>query len=301
VEHVRHRDDDAREEVSPGENKVTIAAGDRAMLDELLELFPDADFRHRMRFHSGTVAGFFGPTSEHSAVLAERRRWLDEEVATYAGATEAGGRLLVEAIELLIAAGVIDREIAFPQAPAAELAAMLGREVEPDFMVIEPAEGALRLVGGCICFPSSWSFAEKLGRPLEGIHAIVPELNDRIGPAIQAYLMRLPAGTVALRSNWGLSRSAERNQHPKRQTPRLDATVEPSEVWLRVEHQLLTRLPCTGGILFGIRLSNHGLAELRQVPELRRRMRRNLESMPEAVARYKNILAARPRLLELLG
>jgi hypothetical protein len=94
-----------------------------------------------------------------------------------------------------------------------------------------------------------------------------------------------------------LVRSPELNRHPRRQLPRLDATAPPNEVWLRVEHQLLFKLPQTGGVLFGIRLAHVPLWELLAVPEARVGLRRALESMPDAVAEYKGLSGIRPRLL----
>ena len=102
------------------------------------------------------------------------------------------------------------------------------------------------------------------------------------------------------RTNWGLSRSAELNQHPERALPRLDATVHLEEVWLRVEHQALVALPRNHGILFGIRIAIHPLAELKQDPAVASRFSRALQTMPEDMAQYKNLAAARSTIIALL-
>jgi len=169
-------------------------------------------------------------------------------------------------------------------------------------MILRPDDsGTFRLVAGCVCFPSSWSLADKIGRPLDFIHGVVPDLNAQLGRPIDSFLAKLKPGGALWRSNWGLSRSSEWNQHPSRDLPKLDAAVESNEVWLRVEHQVLVRLPQTGGILFGIRLDHHPLSHLQRDAELRRRFRLALESMPEAMWEYKNAAKARMRLLELLA
>ena len=130
-------------------------------------------------------------------------------------------------------------------------------------MLKADADGEIRLYGGCLCFPSSWRLSDKLGQPIEFIHGPVPGLNASIGAAIHKFLAALKPGVASLRHNWGLARSAELNQHPDRDLPRLDATVDADEVWLRVEHQALVALPKSGGILFGIRVVNHSLAEVK--------------------------------------
>ena len=106
---------------------------------------------------------------------------------------------------------------------------------------------------------------------------------------------------ASLRANWGLSRSPELNLHPKREVPRLDASVTIEEVWLRVEHQALIALPRTGGVLFGIRVVVHPLAEVKRDAEAARGLRRALQTMPEPMAVYKGIAAARDRLIEILA
>ena len=107
-------------------------------------------------------------------------------------------------------------------------------------------------------------------------------------------------GVASLRHNWGLSRSPELNHHPDRTLPKLDANTPLDEILLRVEHQVLIALAKSSGILFGIRVVNHSLAEVKADAIAATRLIRALETMPEAMARYKNLEAARLRVIELL-
>jgi hypothetical protein len=97
-----------------------------------------------------------------------------------------------------------------------------------------------------------------------------------------------------------LARSAELNHHPDRKLPLLDASVNADEVWLRVEHQALVALPKSSGILFGIRVVNHPLSAVKADVVAAARLCRALETMPEEMARYKGLAAARTRIVELL-
>jgi hypothetical protein len=142
--------------------------------------------------------------------------------------------------------------------------------------------------------------SEKLGQPVEFIHNVVPGLNASLGAAIQTFLAKLKPGIAWQRFNWGLSRSPELNQHPDRLLRPLDAAVRLEEVWLRVEDQALVALPKSGGILFGIRIANHSLTEVAADPAVCAGFVRALETMPVAMARYKNLATARERILNLL-
>lgn len=286
------------------------------------QLFPDDDFKFHLRFGRGAPAEFFAPTETNAELIAERRRWLRSEVESCAAVLPSGVALIEETAQLAhnwngfvppaIGAPVSDparseaaRERAGSEtgAPAAWAKLLaLGEFWEPDFLLLKAdADGEIRLHGGCVCFPSSWRLSEKLGRPIEFIHDVVPGLNATLGPAIHKFLAGLKPGLAWLRSNWGLSRSSELNQHPDRALPRLDAGVHAGEVWLRVEHQALVALPESGGILFGIRIETQSLVEVKGETVLARRLSRALRTLPEPMAVYKGIAPARGRLLELLG
>ena len=264
----------------------------------LEELFPDDDYRFQMRFERGDPADFYAPTARNEAVRTERRRWLRSDPKTYAANLPPGEPLLDEAIELARQWSGFD-----PSALTTswEKCRALGEFWEPDYLLLKTdADHAVRLYGGCLCAPSSWRLDEKLGQPIEFIHGTVPGLNASIGAAIHKFLAALKPGAASLRHNWGLSRSPELNQHPDRKLPLLDASVSAEEVWLRVEHQALVALPKSGGILFGIRVVNHPLNEVKANPAAAARLCRALETMPKEMARYKNLATARGRILDLL-
>ena len=303
---------------------------------KLANLFPDEDYRFAMRFERGRPEDFFAPTKAGPRLLAERERWLNEELARYAAMLPGGEPLLEETLELLRAwpatravashtlspsegerAGVRgistilraakdqgDASRGPSQVDGTSFARCveLGRRLEPDFLLLKPdAAGIFRLLAGCVCFPSSWSLEEKMGRPLEEIHGVVPGLNTQLSRPISGFLGKMAPGVSWLRANWGLSRSAELNQHPARKRPRLDAGVRADEVWLRVEWQSLVALPANQGVLFGIRIEVFPLAQVKEDLAAAEGLRRALQTMPEQMAAYKGIASARGRLVGLLG
>ena len=98
-----------------------------------------------------------------------------------------------------------------------------------------------------------------------------------------------------------LPASPELNQHLVFDLIKPRAEVDLASVWFRVERQALVVLPETGEILFGIRLEVIPLAEVRADERARLGLLEALQTMPDAIADYKNLTPARPRLIELLG
>jgi hypothetical protein len=289
----------------------------------LAALFPEEDYRFAMRFERGRPEEFFAPTDAGPRLIAERNRWLDEEPTHYAAMLPGGEPLLEETLDLLRAwpatraivslGGVSVLASRFCDQPSTgkvttlmDRSSMarcieLGRKLEPDFVLLQPdAAGAFRLLAGCVCFPSSWSLEEKMGRPLEEIHGVVPGLNTQLARPISGFLAKMAPGVSWLRANWGLSRSSELNQHPVRKLPRLDASVRADEVWLRVEWQSLVALPANQGVLFGMRIEVLSLAQMKEDPVVAEGLRRALRTMPEAMAAYKGIAPARERIVSFL-
>jgi hypothetical protein len=68
-------------------------------------------------------------------------------------------------------------------------------------------------------------------------------------------------------------------------------------VYLRVERQLLFKLPETGGILFGIRIEVVPLRELMRNATARHGLRDALVSMPADIATYKRLDGIRPAMI----
>lgn len=261
-------------------------------------LFPDADYRHQFSVKRGDLARFFAPTAEHQDAIAERNHWLDDTPERFAAAIDSAGAAIDEAIALIGTNGSGSRT---PDNSLGKIIA-LGRSQEPDIVLLEKqTDGIFRVVAGCVCFPSSWSFPEKLGLPLDSVHSVVPDLNAAIGAPISRFLDKMQPGSSWERSNWGLSASPERNQHPSRGIARLSAPLDLERVWLRVEDQILSILPNTKALLFGIRIVTCPLGKLRvEEPVAAAGLRRALETLPEPMARYKNISDVRLAIAEML-
>jgi hypothetical protein len=177
----------------------------------------------------------------------------------------------------------------------------LGRCWEPDFLLLKPrTDGVHRLVGGCVCFPSSWDLHEKLGHSVESIHAPVPTLNENLGTQIGAFLSRIKPGVVWERWNWGVAGVDALNHHPALVLPKMHAGSTLADSWLRIEHQAFRSLDANGGLLFAIRISVLSLTEIAEQRGTALRLAELLETMPDDIATYKGLLSARVPLARQL-
>ncbi|MGB0578095.1 MAG: heme-dependent oxidative N-demethylase subunit alpha family protein [Limisphaerales bacterium] len=261
-------------------------------------LFPDEDYGFHFGVHRGPAAAFFAPTDDNERLLAERDQWLNEQPERHVGLLPEGEDVLEGAVSLLESWQLASTTNETPRARLTDLS----RQVEADLVLMKPnAAGAFIMVGGSVCFPSSWRLTDKLGLPLGSIHEPVPGLNHSLGDAIDRFLRTLKPDSAAFRANWGLSRSPELNQHPDLERPPLMPPVTSNDVFVRIENQALVALPGSDGILFGIRLEIIPLPELAQYPKAVVGLKRALRTMPDEVADYKNLSASRAAIIELLN
>lgn len=264
-------------------------------MNPLAALFPDENYRFHLGLQRGEAADFFAPRDPTGRILAERRHWLEADTARYAQMQPRYEPLLAEAVALAGAWGAT--------IPAGgDGLRNLGAALEPDILWLAPdAAGESRLVGGVLCFPTGWALEEKLGHDLAFIHGPVPGLNQAMGPQIGQFLRRLKPGAAYLRQNWGLAATDALNLHPALQRPRPATPLNPTQLWLRVEHQALLALPSGTGLIFGIRIELVPITTVRQDVTAAAGLKRALETMPPAVAGYKGIAAIREPLAAWLA
>lgn len=258
----------------------------------------DAPYRFSMAFGRGNFADFYGPTAERQRLISERKHWLATRPENHFALLPEARDLLTETVSIAAEQGTLAEAPPASSSPT-ELALFLGENWEPDYLLLKRDEHTFRLVCGCVCFPSSWALEDKIGHPIAQIHDIVPALNPTIGRQIQSFLERIKPGVSWTRSNWGLTRSPELNQHPSRKIPRLDPAASLKEVYFRVEEQSLVSLPQTGGILFGIRIKVFHLSAYAGTEE-GLRLAELLQTMPAPMAEYKGLASSRAKVILLL-
>lgn len=129
----------------------------------------------------------------------------------------------------------------------------LGHLVQEDFCILEKPEGAEEhvLTAAVLCFPASWTLAEKFMQPLIRIHVPVPEYDANIAARVQRLFDGVQVGRPIWRFNALWYDDAELHQ------PRLEAEKRPHRraaavKFLRSERQSLLRLPESRAVVFSI-------------------------------------------------
>lgn len=176
------------------------------------------------------------------------------------------------------------------------------RLVQDDLVLMRKGDGGYRIAAAALCFPSSWSLAEKFRQPMSEIHAKVPGFAGRMGQTVDRIFDNLRDGQIIERFNWSVYDDAELH-HPeaKQLTPQV-GDVDGSllaALFVRVERQTLRRLPASGDILFTIKIHQDPLALLARHPggrELAAGLARQLRAMEPAQLAYKGLTGHRDRL-----
>jgi dimethylamine monooxygenase subunit A len=190
--------------------------------------------------------------------MAERDRLIAETPTTvYAALPEA--RMAADELYATVLAGVpgysvtpshVTRPdgVTVPLDPAHPLLT-LGRLVQEDLCLLQADGDEHVLTGAILCFPASWTLAQKIGRPLSVIHHPVAPYDDRIRTSVQRMFHAIRPEAPLWRGNVLLYDDATLHQ------PRTEGARRPRPVantYLRSERQCLLRLPQTRAVVFTI-------------------------------------------------
>lgn len=135
----------------------------------------------------------------------------------------------------------------------------LGRLVQADLCLLQRQGTEHALTGAILCFPASWTLAQKIGRPMTGIHVPVAPYDDNIAKRVQRLFDAIRVGQPLQRWN------ALVYDDPTLHQPRAEGQHRPppqNRVFLRSERQCLLRLPQTGAVVFAIHTSVVRMADL---------------------------------------
>jgi hypothetical protein len=125
----------------------------------------------------------------------------------------------------------------------------LGRLVQEDLCLMEASGPEYRLTGGILCFPASWTLAQKLGRPLTGIHDNVPIYDADIARRVARLFQAIRPDQPLWRMNY-LTYDDFALHQPRREGERRPRPTD--HVFVRCERQCLVRLPVTKAVVFTI-------------------------------------------------
>ncbi len=165
--------------------------------------------------------------------------------------------------------------------------------ISDDLCIMERWDGAWRLSGAVVAFPSRWYLADKIGRSLDQIHDVVPGYVTQLASPVNAFFDRMTPERSVWRLNWSLVDSPDLFLPPSHRRPLDDV----EEWFFRVERQTLRVLPQTGAIVFTIRTYVRSLEELlKSNAEHGPALLVALDTAPQATLEYKGWVGVADRL-----
>lgn len=125
----------------------------------------------------------------------------------------------------------------------------LGRLVQQDLCLMEANGAEYDLTGAVLCFPASWTLAQKIGRPMTGIHQPVDIYDDALAARVHRLLSAIRPEQPLWRMNF-FTYDSFHLHHPRVEG---DWRRQPTgRSYVRCERQTLLRLPQTRAVLFAI-------------------------------------------------
>ena len=125
----------------------------------------------------------------------------------------------------------------------------LGRLVQEDLYLMERVGDEYQLTGAILCFPASWTLAQKIGRPMTGIHDPVPVYDADIARRVARLFDAIRPEQALWRMNYLTYDDFVLHQ------PRAEGEKRPrptDHVFIRCERQCLSRLPVSRAVVFSI-------------------------------------------------
>jgi len=152
-------------------------------------------------------------------------------------------------------------------------------------------DGLWRLQAASLVAPTFWLLSEKVGQPLAGLHAPVPDADPGLVMRIARMFDALRPGQVLERFNWTVQ-AGDARFTPSSVPLKALAAATPDEaaldvLHLRVERQTISKLAVSGLLLFTIRIVIDPLAAALSTPERVAAFRAAWEGTEPALAAYK--------------
>jgi hypothetical protein len=174
----------------------------------------------------------------------------------------------------------------------------VGRQVQEDLVLLgDDASGTF--IGGHLCFANGWAISDRLGKSFLEIHRHTPRTTMSSVEGGARFLQNLKSGRTYWRTSWNFKLSAQMdlttrhnpayNADFARRVPELTAEGVAESVFIRIERQTFTRLPRSGGLLFGIHTYNSSVGEEASDPGRARRILGVIRGAPRDVKDYKAI------------
>lgn len=267
----------------------------------------EAPYRMQMGLAALRPEDWLQVDADHVEELTEKARLLAERRDEIVGALPEAQPVLPEAARMIAAhlavrfpllyaldGAVLRHALTGGAADADDFAAVAALCQEDLCLLQSDAPGApYRLTAAALSFPSRWRLHEKLGKPLSGIHGVVPGLNDRMGAAVDRFFALLAVGRPVVRANWTIIDDPALFQPRRVSPPGPNASITAGNagetVHFRVERQCITRLPESGAVLFTIRTYTRPLGVMIGSRAEAAALAEALRALPQEMRDYKSM------------
>jgi len=181
-----------------------------------------------------------------------------------------------------------------------------GLLVQDDLVILSRRDTGWHVVAGFVAFPSAWSLREKIGHPMDIVHAHVPGFSGgtRNAAMISRIFDNLQPGLPAMRMNWSIYPDGDLFWPPERSAAANRRPFDAANNFVRVERQVLRRLPETGDIVFSIRIYSDPIDSLTRLPnasEVARALIHRLEGFTPEQLDYKGMAGKKAALIDYLN
>ncbi|MCY0963933.1 heme-dependent oxidative N-demethylase family protein [Parathalassolituus penaei] len=184
----------------------------------------------------------------------------------------------------------------------------MGRQVQGDIALLDQREGDLFMDAGIVTCPADWSLAFDAGMSFREWHGPVPMAHEMgIFDRALKYLCAIQVGRPVRRLNWTLTVNARMDTSPEtypswgmdRASVNLNNVGQ--KVHLRVELQVMDRMPRSNALMFSIRTYLASFEDICQNPEWARRLHRVMKGLPAPLVEYKGLSRFHPAVVEWLA
>lgn len=135
-----------------------------------------------------------------------------------------------------------------------------------------------------IAAPSRWAPEEKIGRSFIATHAPVPNMEKTLAVSEKLQKMLIERGPF-VRFTWGIATTPALDTHPTHPEP----PYAGGDAWLRVERQVIRRIPDHLAFIFTIRVTVEPLSRVRAVMSDAAALAAALRSMDTKSQEYKSV------------
>ncbi|EPS41588.1 hypothetical protein H072_4522 [Dactylellina haptotyla CBS 200.50] len=181
-----------------------------------------------------------------------------------------------------------------PPGPSLAALKILASTVEEDILILQrdPQEEIYRLRAFIACFPNGFDSSQKMNLPLREIHEPVPMFKEKLAPSMDRFFNKLEVGKWVKRFNWTISTHnklflpTENHVYEGEEIPDELESVDLETTYLRVERQVLFRLPVSKAMIFFVRTYLTPLKAVKAEGQ-GEALATAIEGMPEKLAFYK--------------